>query len=198
MIFESLIIFSILGFFYNFLHKPVTRLNKFFNKKLDLSKLFLSVLSALLFLIVFHIAKNNSSGIGDLIRNRFGILQAIFLFGIALGIFLGENSPGKIISSIGFFTNGLVILLNQGMPVSEAALQKISDHKTLKLLENNLVLTHCIMDKNTSFPFLGDIFVYNPFWAKGKVMSIGDVFIALGLGLMAFQMILNVKRSEDE
>jgi hypothetical protein len=54
------------------------------------------------------------------------------------------------------------------------------------------------MDDSTRLAFLGDAIAQPAWFPRSNVVSIGDLLLAAGLGLWAFQVTLRVRRSSLE
>jgi hypothetical protein len=92
---------------------------------------------------------------------------------LLLGILLNRGQAGIALAGVGILMNFAVIAANSGMPVSiEAA--------TIAGGGPDLVLgvKHVVLDQATRLPFLADVLPL-----PGSVISLGDVFLALGLGI---------------
>ena len=100
------------------------------------------------------------------------LLLASYLAILAM-VWINRNEPGMWIAGIGLFMNFIVIALNGGMPVLPASAE-------LAGLGSDLTLSgrHVLLDTSTVAPFLGDIIPL-----PGTVISLGDVFLAIGLGV---------------
>tara|TARA_B100000686_G_C16417860_1_gene775593 strand:- start:175 stop:744 length:570 start_codon:yes stop_codon:yes gene_type:complete len=95
---------------------------------------------------------------------------------VALLIFvwLNRHQQGLWIAAIGILMNLTVIGVNEGMPVLPEAVELAGgtfDATTLNA-------KHVVLDNSTKLAFLSDII---PF--PGSVISLGDVFLAIGLGV---------------
>ncbi len=88
-------------------------------------------------------------------------------------VWINRNESGMWIAGIGLFMNFVVIALNGGMPVLPEAAE-------LAGLGSNLTVQgkHVLLDTDTIAPFLADIIPL-----PGTVISLGDVFLAVGLGV---------------
>ena len=89
-------------------------------------------------------------------------------------VWLNRESPGMWLAAVGILMNFSVIAANLGMPVSpEAAM--------LAGAEGDLTLDakHVLLDSDSRLVFLADII---PLRFLRQVISIGDVFLAVGLG----------------
>lgn len=90
-------------------------------------------------------------------------------------VVLNRLSPGMWLAAVGILMNFSVIAANQGMPVSvEAALLAGAESAEL-----DLDAKHRILDDESRLPFLADVI---PLEVLGQVVSLGDVFLAVGLG----------------
>jgi hypothetical protein len=95
-------------------------------------------------------------------------------------VILNRNRPGLWLAGIGVLMNFTVIALNGGMPVMGEAAEVASG-----FAPGNPVISesykHVVLDETTWLPFLADVIpirVAN----YGQVLSLGDVFLAVGLG----------------
>ncbi len=90
-------------------------------------------------------------------------------------VVLNRRSPGMWLAAVGILMNFSVIAANQGMPVSvEAAV--LAGAETTNL---DLDAKHRILDGDSLLPFLADVI---PLRTLRQVVSLGDVFLAVGLG----------------
>ena len=88
---------------------------------------------------------------------------------------LNRRAPGMWIAGIGILMNFIVIAANGGMPVLPEAVELAGgDPSSLRALNAK----HVLLDLDTTFPFLADIIPL-----PGSVISLGDVFFAIGLGV---------------
>lgn len=95
-------------------------------------------------------------------------------------VIVNRNRPGMWLAGLGVLMNFTVIALNGGMPVlSEAAAVAAGDASAQLDLAGNY--KHVVLDDATLLPFLGDVIPVRIF-AIGQVVSLGDVFLAVGLG----------------
>ena len=84
--------------------------------------------------------------------------------------------PGVTLIGIGSVANAVVVIANGGMPVSGDALSRIARHP-LELTPGK----HRLLEAGDALPWLADV-VALP--ALGQIVSVGDVFIAAGVGVM--------------
>ena len=88
---------------------------------------------------------------------------------------LNRRAPGMWIAGIGILMNFVVIAANGGMPVLPEAVELAGGNaESLRSLNAK----HVLLDLDTTFPFLADIIPL-----PGSVISLGDVFFAIGLGV---------------
>lgn len=91
---------------------------------------------------------------------------------------INRKAPGMWIAGIGILMNFTVIALNRGMPVLPAAVE-IAGGSPDPVLSGK----HVLLDESTRLPFLGDLIPL-----PGAVISMGDVFLAIGLGVFVEEM----------
>jgi hypothetical protein len=107
------------------------------------------------------------------------LISYVLLLGV---IALNRNAPGIWIAGIGILMNLIVIAVNGGMPVLPEAVELAGgDASSLTALEAK----HVVLDASTRLPFLADIIPIpgiDVLRLAGNVISLGDVFFAIGLG----------------
>lgn len=88
-------------------------------------------------------------------------------------VWMNRSEAGMWIAGIGLLMNFTVITLNNGMPVLPEAI-------TLAGGSPDIVFgaKHVLLDQSSRLPFLADVIPL-----PGSVISLGDVFLAVGLGV---------------
>ena len=89
-------------------------------------------------------------------------------------VWLNRDQQGLWLAGIGILMNLTVIGLNEGMPVLAEAVELSGGTFDAAALDAK----HVVLDSSTELAFLADII---PF--PGSVISLGDVFLAIGLGV---------------
>ena len=98
---------------------------------------------------------------------------------LILMVMANRERPGMWLAGIGILLNFTVILLNGGMPVMrEAAVVAAGFSGELDMTSD---FKHVVLDNTTIFPFLADV-IPARLIGQGHVLSLGDVFLAVGLG----------------
>lgn len=92
---------------------------------------------------------------------------------LLLVVALNQRMPGMWITGIGILMNFTVIALNNGMPVLPEAIELAGG-----VPEMALDAKHVVLDSTSRVPFLADIIPM-----PGSVISLGDVLLAIGLGV---------------
>jgi hypothetical protein len=91
---------------------------------------------------------------------------------LLLFVWLNRELTGMWIAGLGILMNFTVIVLNSGMPVLTEAVSIAGGSSDIVLGAK-----HVILDEGTRLPFLADIIPL-----PGAVLSLGDVFLAIGIG----------------
>ncbi len=86
---------------------------------------------------------------------------------------LNQRRPGRWITGIGILMNFTVSALNNGMPVLAEAIELAGGDPGMALDAK-----HVVLDGASRVPFLADIIPM-----PGSVISLGDVLLAVGLGV---------------
>jgi hypothetical protein len=110
-----------------------------------------------------------------------GILMVLGSFLILLIlVVLNRESPGMWLAGVGVLMNFTVISLNGGMPVlAEAA--EVASGFTQSNPDIAGSFKHVVLGPTTILPALGDLIPLR-LAGQGQVISLGDVFLAVGLG----------------
>lgn len=131
---------------------------------------------------------------------RENILYIHFLSYLLLfiGIYFNRGSMGFKIVFIGVLLNFIVIMANGGqMPVSGEAMTNIGLIDNMHAIRDGEIITHALINNQTLFKYLGDIFVLGKPYPRPKIFSIGDIFMALGI-FMYIQEIMVKKLKKDK
>ncbi|NLY09988.1 MAG: DUF5317 domain-containing protein [Tissierellia bacterium] len=103
--------------------------------------------------------------------------------------------PGGKIIVAGACLNLIAMGFNGGlMPVSEGALLTIGKEDIISLLKQGLSITHVLLNSNSKMSFLGDIIAIPRPWIYPRVISIGDIFISVGVAYMIWSI---MKKKEE-
>lgn len=93
-------------------------------------------------------------------------------------VLLNRERPGMWLAGIGVLMNFVVIAVNGGMPVLEGAAVVASGFESGLNVDD---FKHVELDAGTRLTFLADVIPLRIF-GEGQVLSLGDVFLAVGLG----------------
>lgn len=114
--------------------------------------------------------------------NNIFIIHLISYSLLLIGIYFNIERKSFKLIMLGTLLNFIVIMLNDGqMPVSSEAMLKAGLNEDLNALINGEIITHTIIAKNTLLKFLGDIILLPKPYPRPKVLSIGDIFMAVGV-----------------
>ena len=106
---------------------------------------------------------------------------------IALFMILNPRVPGMLLAAVGLALNALVIGANGAMPVSQAVTQAAGGSGAVEIGG----LKHEPLGDDTAFAFLGDVIAVP--WLR-EVLSIGDVFLALGIAYFLYARMIAESR----
>lgn len=150
--------------------------------ELNIKKQYLFIIGfGIEFLSVFLYAKN-IWGLSGFFDKYFIFIHSLSYIIIFTGLVLNFNKRSMILIFIGALLNYIVIVTNGGqMPVSASGLSLLGMEPYLEMLKNNSVITHTLITDNTNLLFLGDIIPTPKFYPFSKIISIGDVFIGIGI-----------------
>lgn len=104
------------------------------------------------------------------------LLSYVPLLGVVV---VNRDRKGMWLAGIGVLMNFMVIALNGGMPVLEGAVVVASGFQSG--LDVATDFKHVPLDASTRLAFLADVIPLRLF-GEGQVLSLGDVFLAVGLG----------------
>ena len=96
-------------------------------------------------------------------------------------VLVNRSKPGMWIAGIGVLMNFTVIAFNGGMPVLAGAAEVASG---FSVSEPDLTGTfkHVLLDETSRLTFFADVIPLR-LAGIGEVISLGDIFLALGLGV---------------
>lgn len=96
-------------------------------------------------------------------------------------VWFNRKKPGMWIAGMGVLANFTVIALNGGMPVlAEAA--HVASGFTVVEPDLSTSFKHVLLDESSRLTFFADVIPLR-FVGIGEVISIGDIFLALGLAV---------------
>lgn len=99
---------------------------------------------------------------------------------LLLLVIVNRDRPGMWLAGVGVLMNFSVIALNGGMPVLEGAAVVASGFADGEMTISDSY-KHVLLDQSTRLTFLADVIPIR-FANQGQVVSLGDVFLAVGLG----------------
>ncbi|MGB8362545.1 MAG: DUF5317 domain-containing protein [Acidimicrobiia bacterium] len=111
-----------------------------------------------------------------------GVTMVLVSFGLLMIlVLLNRTKPGMWIAGLGVLMNFLVISLNGGMPVLAGAAEVASGF-TLTAPDLTGSFKHILLDESSKLTFFSDVIPLR-LLGIGEVISIGDILLALGLGV---------------
>lgn len=174
MIFETISISLILG---------KIRGGKIGNlEKLKINKWYIFAISFFLEIISLLLITKFNGSLSSFLEDNFSYIHILTYVLLILGLILNSDKKGIRIVLAGTILNFIPIILNKGrMPVSIKALEFSNLYTELTLLEEGRVLTHVLADNTTKLGILSDIIPIPKPYPLPKIISFGDILIAIGL-----------------
>lgn len=119
------------------------------------------------------------------IQRNFSYLHIGVYLITLIGLILNMKKRGILTIFTGTLLNFITIIFNGGkMPVSLKGLNFASLWEKASLLKVNGVLTHTLIDHSTKFYYLSDIIPIPHPYPLAKIISIGDIIIAVGIFIL--------------
>lgn len=111
-----------------------------------------------------------------------GLAMVLVSFGLLMIlVMLNRSKPGMWIAGIGVLMNFVVIAANGGMPVLAGAAEVASGF-TVSEPDLSGTFKHVLLDESSRLTFFADVIPLR-LVGIGEVISLGDIFLALGLGV---------------
>ena len=105
-----------------------------------------------------------------------GLVLLSYLLILAV-IIRNRDRPGMWLAGFGILMNFTVIATNGGMPVMTEAAFIASDFQSIPVIGD---YKHILLDETTRLVFLADVIPLR--LIQGTVVSLGDIFLAVGMG----------------
>ncbi|NMW84340.1 DUF5317 domain-containing protein [Peptoniphilus sp. AGMB00490] len=173
MILEAIILAAIVLFFLK--DKDISNLINFKFKGISLA-------SIGIFLMIFinFVTSKYFGKVTDFFVDNFKIFHILSILLIGISLLLNYKNYGLLLSGAGTILNAIPVIFNGKMPVSIDALMKTNNERIIKIIYMGGSLSHGIFE-NPKFYFLSDIIPLHRIVGNSKVISIGDIFISIGL-----------------
>jgi len=155
---------------------------------------YLLILSSILQAVLAINKAIGISLINNILNKNFVLFIAISYILLVIVAIMNIKKRYMLVLLIGIILNFLVIMANEGqMPVSTEGIKGIN--KETYIENRSLDVKHIAVTKDTRLVYLSDIILIDRPYPLPKVISIGDVFLMLGL-FMFFQEEM-VKRNQE-
>lgn len=117
----------------------------------------------------------------DTAQNLGVAMVLVSFFLLLILVFLNRSKPGMWIAGVGVLMNLTVIALNGGMPVLAGAAEVASGF-TVADPDLSGSFKHVPLDESSRLTFFADVIPLR-IAGIGEVISLGDIFLAMGLGV---------------
>lgn len=173
MILEAIILAAIVLFFVK--DKDLNNLINFKFKMISLG-----LFGIVLMIFINFVSSRDFGNFTDFFVRNYKVFHILSILSIGLSLISNYKNCGLLLSGLGTFMNVIPVIFNGKMPVSADALMKTNNERIIKIIYMGGSLSHGIFE-NPKFYFLSDIIPLNKFIGSSKVISVGDIFISLGL-----------------
>ncbi|MFD3157876.1 DUF5317 domain-containing protein [Haloimpatiens sp. FM7330] len=147
-----------------------------------INKWWFIVVAALIEFTVSFIRIKEIGSIWKVINNNIFWIHMITYSLIIVVLFINIRKKGFKSVMIGVILNFLVIMVNGGrMPVDVRGIENMISQESLQILKTGKDLTHKLADDSTKLSFLGDIIHIKKPYPIPKSISVGDIFMILGV-----------------
>lgn len=159
-----------------------TRKGKFSNiEKLELNKWYLILIAGGIQLALTILQKNNPPWADLILEDYFIYIHALSYVLILYCTLMNIKRKSMKLFLVGVLLNFLVITFNGGkMPVSITGIKGINS-PTIELPHREYDIKHMAVTPETKLVYLADIILIPRPYPLPKILSIGDVFLMLGL-----------------
>lgn len=111
-----------------------------------------------------------------------GVAMVLFSYVLLMiMVILNRSKPGMGIAGLGVLMNFIVIAANGGMPVLSGAAEVASGF-SVSIPDLSGTFKHVPLDDTSQLTFFADVIPIR-LLGVGEVISLGDIFLALGLGV---------------
>ncbi len=122
-----------------------------------------------------------------------GVVMVLASFALLMIlVILNRSKPGMWIAGLGVLMNFTVIAFNGGMPVLAGAAEVASGF-TVAEPDISGSFKHVLLDETSRLVFFADVIPLR-LVRVGEVISLGDIFLALGLGVFLEQELRRPRR----
>lgn len=157
---------------------------------------YLSIIGLTLQRVPDIVALLRFQSITTITENNFLYLHILSYISILTVLILNIKMTSIKIVFAGTIFNMLAIFSNNGyMPVSGRAIETIKPLATN--ISDKLDYKHILLDSNTNFTFLVDIFPTPPWYPLKQIFSIGDILIAIGIFILIQNFFFITKSKEQ-
>lgn len=159
---------------------------------IEINGLMLIILAALIQSVATVIVSKEITPYWQSIKDNGIWLQLIVYALLIWGGIVNLRLKGMSLIIFGIILNFIVIMANGGrMPVNISGVEHLLSEESISVLQNAKSLTHIAANDSTKFLFLGDIIHLKRPYPLPKSLSIGDIFMMIGIFRLIFKALLN-------
>jgi hypothetical protein len=126
------------------------------------------------------------------------VAKTLVVLLVGYGLWANPHLRGLWFVGLGLFSNALVIFANKGhMPVSSEALYRVGMESFIPRLQQQYDAVHTLMTESSRLWFLADVIPVS-ILGYTNVISIGDVYLMVGIALTILDGALEARRKAQE
>ena len=135
----------------------------------------------------------------EIINNNVILIQLFVYVLLLIGCLSNLHLKGMPLIILGIILNFIVIMANGGrMPVDISSIKLMLSAESVEMLQNTKSFTHVAANESTRFLFLADIIHIKRPYPLPKSLSVGDIFMMVGIFSIIYKGLLNVGSSRNK
>lgn len=151
-------------------------------EKLNFKLWYLAIFAAIIELSSNMIRLNEIQPYSVFVDDYVWYIKVVIYSLLTIVLIVNIRHMGIVLVFIGVVLNGIVILMNQGrMPVTIEGIETLVSGEYIEKLTSGSDLAHQLLTDQTMYPFLGDIIHIMPPYPFPKTISVGDIFMSIGI-----------------
>ena len=149
---------------------------------LNINKWYIFFIAFAIKIISILVVTRTEGSVSNFLDINFSYIHIFIYLLFLIALFLNISEKGFKFVFAGSLLNFIPMVFNKGkMPISINALKFSKLYTQLALLDEGRIMTHSLIEKGTKFWILADIIPIPKPYLFPKIISIGDILLAIGL-----------------